>query len=171
MSIIICFTIGIPISSTLSLSQTAKGQLLIGGSMNISPQKNFVLDISPNSSYMISDHFALGALIGFNIKNYENHQSQNFSFLPIAKYYFGESQTQPFVLIGYGIGYFKFYRNNDEDYSEFSEFGNIGIGLAHFVNQNIAVEIISGYGNAPIGHYNGIFLNVGFQIFINPKAK
>lgn len=160
-------------SPTISQAQVSKGQWMVGGSAYINPDKYISIQIRPTGSYMFSNKFAIGAIMNLGYTNHEIGYSINSYFVPTLRYYFGKSRTQPFLLAGFGFSqYLSVYKDNSEyNYSDFSFYGGGGLGLSHFVNENIALEAIAGYSNSPITIYRGIFFNLGFQIFLTPRKN
>jgi len=158
-------------SLTISQAQVSKGQWMVGGYAYISPEKYINIQISPTASYMISNKFAIGAIMNLGFSNHENGYSINTYFIPTVRYYFGKSRTQPFLLAGFGFSqYLSVYKDSYEyKFNEFSFYAGAGLGLSHFVNDNIGLEAIAGYSNSPITIYRGLFFNLGFQIFLNPR--
>lgn len=159
------------LSASFSQAQVSKRQWMVGGSAYISPEKLINIQIKPTAYYLISNKFAVGAIINFGYANGENGYSLNSYFVPTVRYYFGKSRTQPFLLAGYGISqYLSVFNDNTEyNHNNFSFYGGGGLGLSHFVNNNIALEAIAGYSNSPITIYSSWFFNLGFQIFLTPR--
>lgn len=168
---IIVYMLLISTSTTLSFAQTTKGQWMLGGSGYIDPSRYININISPTGGYLISKNFAVGAILGIEFSNYEQGYAFSNYLVPTARYYFGKSKTQPFIMAGFGIGHYaRFNDYNNEDRSEVSYYGGAAIGLSHFINRNIALEVMAGYSNSPITKFRGTFVNFGFQIFLNKKS-
>lgn len=165
----------VSISPTISQAQVSKGQWMVGGSAYINPDKYISIQIRPTASYMISNKFGVGAIMNLGYANFEHEYSISSYFVPTVRYYFGKSRTQPFLLAGFGFSQFlSVYKDSNPDdyrYSDFSFYGGGGLGLSHFVNDNIALEAIAGYSNSSITIYRGLFFNLGFQIFLTSRKN
>lgn len=165
----------ISFSITISQAQVSKGRWMLGGSAYINPDKYFSIQIRPTANYMISNKFAIGAIMNFGYANFEHEYSISSYFVPTARYYLGKSRTQPFLLAGFGFSQFSnIYKESNPDdykYTKFSFYWGAGVGLSHFVNDNIALEAIAGYSNSSITIYRGLFFNLGFQVFLNQRKN
>ncbi len=158
-------------STAFIQAQVSKGKWMLGGYGFINPDRYINIYISPTAGYMVSDNFAAGAMVNIEYTNSEHGYAFSYYMIPTARYYFGKSKTQPFIMAGFGIGYFSIFYDNDdfEDRSEFSYYGGGALGLSHLINRNIALEVMAGYSNSPITKFRGTFVNFGFQIFLNKK--
>lgn len=162
--------LSIGFSTTFIQAQVSKGQWMLGGYGYIDPDRFININISPTGGYMISENFAVGAILGIEFSNYEQGYAFSNYLVPTVRYYFGKSKTQPFLMAGFGLGHYaRFNDYNNEDHSVVSYYGGAAIGLSHFINKNIALEVMAGYSNSPITKFRGTFINFGFQIFLNKK--
>ncbi|NBW37398.1 MAG: porin family protein [Cytophagia bacterium] len=83
--------------TTTVKAQTAKGNMVIGGSFRFSSTtqqttnddlKSSSFGISPSFGYFVSDNLAVGVNVGFNSVNYTNDDKQSeFDFGPFVRYY------------------------------------------------------------------------------------
>ena len=163
----------ITVSAFFSLAQVSKGQWMVGGYANITPARFININISPTAGYMISDKIAVGAMLSVEYANSDNaHYISNY-LIPTGRYYFGKSRTQPFIMVGFGVAHqIGVYKDNlQENNSDFSYYGGGALGLSHFVNNNIALEVLAGFSNSPITKFRGTFVNFGLQIFLNKKTN
>lgn len=161
-------------------AQTQKGYYIIGGSIaNISgntTEKSFKLALSPKAAWFIQDNFALGGEVRFGIDAGRGRgPSFNYFVGPMARYYFGEDQvslvkqTRFFGEANAGIGGTNGGGNSTNGFE-----GGIGPGLAYFVTENVALELlakanfITGAGNKSAAFAPSLAL--GFQIHL-PGSK
>lgn len=156
----------------ISLAQVSKGQWMVGGYANISPDRYLSINISPTAGYLISNKIAVGAMFNIDYANSDiAHYISNY-LIPTGRYYFGKTRTQLFIMAGFGMAHQTSVYKDDahENNSDFSYYGGGALGLSHFVNNNIALEVMVGYSNSPITRFRGIFVNFGLQIILNKKT-
>lgn len=172
LSRIIVYMLLISTSNTLSFAQTTKGQWMLGGSGYISPDRYISVSVTPTAAYMVSNKFAIGGMLALSYANSSDTHYLSSYLIPTVRYYFGTSRTQPFIMAGFGPAHgARFYKDsNRENQSDFSFYGGGALGLSHFINENIALEVMAGYSNSPITKFRGTFVNFGFQIFLNKKS-
>lgn len=169
-----------------SQAQTQKDWYLIGGSVSdlgIDFQEDntaFSFNLTPRVAWFIKDNFALGAeaLIGLNTSR--GFTSVTYGIGPIARYYMTSraipsvKKTRWFLDANAGFNGTNIKVNENAAVNTNGLGIGVGPGLAYFINQNIALEVVPkynltvGFGNSTTTH--SINLNLGFQIFL-PKAK
>lgn len=171
LSRIIVYMLLISTSTTLSFAQATKGQWMLGGSGYINPDRYISVSVTPTVAYMVSNKFAIGGMLALSYANTSDTHYLSSYLIPTVRYYFGMSRTQPFIMAGFGPAHgSRLYKdNNQENQSEFSFYGGGALGLSHFINDNIALEVMAGYSNSPITKFRGTFVNFGFQIFLSKK--
>ncbi len=167
-------------------AQTNKDWYIIGGQIsNIDlnfQQGNtiFGLNLTPRVAWFIKDDFALGAeaLIGFSTE--KGATSISYRIGPIARYYFkgrgleNVQKTRWFLDANLGLSGSNYKASGFPGTSTNGLGLGLGPGLAYFLNENIALEVLAKY-NLAVGFGNstttsGLNINVGFQIHL-PKAK
>jgi len=158
-----------------SQAQTSKGNLLLGGTANISSNSNEIIDsntfnlgINPNLGYFFIDDLAIGATVGFNYFNGNNFSSTNIGIAPFIRYYFVSTDNHGiFGFAGFGISNINSKTGTSKDSSS-STNGNLGVGYVIFLNSSVGLEISASYSfykmkdqpsSATIG------LGLGFQIY------
>lgn len=168
---IIIYALLLNIVATYSYAQVAKGQWMVGGSAYINPERFIDVSVRPTAAYMISNKFAVGALLELTYSNGRNFHYFSGYLIPTVRYYFGNSRTQPFLMAGYGVanGTFIIKDIQGDNEWEFSFYGGGALGLSHQLNRNIAIELMVGRSNSAITVYSGTFVHFGFQIFLNKK--
>lgn len=159
-----------------SHAQTERGTKLIGGDGNIHISNDyFRIGIYPNIGLFINDNFALGASLPLYYSGQSESSSKEAGFTPFFRYYFGEGSTRLFAsaALGYSrMWHHSYYDNRDHYSSSGYGTGTIGIGLVHFLTNQIGAEAKVTYGGFTQGeHYSGsVNLNLGFQIYL-PSSK
>ena len=167
-------------------AQTSKNWYLIGGSIsniNLEFQKSnttFGFDITPRVAWFIKDNIAVGAqaLMGFNTG--DGYTTSSYGIGPIARYYFADRAIQAVRKTRWFLdGNVGFHGTNTKVSGEDGVSTNglgigFGPGLAYFINQNIALEVLPkynltvGFGNATTD--NALNISIGLQVYL-PRAK
>ena len=166
----------------LSAAQTTKGSKLIGGTgtlhIGTGNNKGTLLMLSPRVGQFVADDLALGASLPLSLYAYSGSTTTSVGLSPFARGYFGAS-TARFLLEG-RIGFQRVAYNSDDsnfnDNSTSFTYG-LGLGAAHFITNQIGLELLLSYDNSGnndailnIANLTGINLNVGFQIYL-PTSK
>ncbi len=163
-----------------STAQTQKGYYLIGGNIasmgGNTNEKSFNLQIEPKAAWFIQDDLAIGGQVSLGLDAGRGRgPAFNYFVGPLARYYFGEQQvntpkqTRLFAEANAGIGGINGGGRSTNGFE-----AGIGPGLAFFVNENIALELLA-KGNITTGAgNNGVAfrpnLGLGFQIYL-PTSK
>jgi len=148
---IFLIVIACTILSTFGYSQTEKGSLLLGGNfeigvLSVDDNSVFNLSLSPNIGFFVIDNLTVGGSLGVNVQSSESFTSSSFSIIPEVRYYF-PPLTENLYAFATGGGGFITSRTNFELTSIANEtqsgfVTNIGVGLALFVGENVALEAI-----------------------------
>lgn len=189
-------------AATGMFAQFNQGRMLVGGSAGIetSTEKDKTgsttttngkwtsISLAPQFGYFVIDNLALGAVLDNSISKY-NPESDNssdltlidFSFQPFIRYY-----LNPGIFfqgaVGIGTGKSKV---SEDGQSQERTYGtsswSLAAGYAIFLNDNVAIEPMLGYGS-DVSKYastdfapeskdisSGLFLRVGFQIYLGSK--
>lgn len=173
------FMIGL---SFLGIAQTERGAKLIGGTgtlhIGTGSNKGTLLLLSPRVGFFAANNLAVGATLPLSLYAYGGSTTTSIGLSPFARGYFGSTPTR-FLLEG-RIGYQRYGYNGGV--GDFNDNANtftygIGVGLAHFISDQVGLEILLSYDNAGdndaifnISNLTGINLNVGFQIYL-PSNK
>ncbi|CAN5303006.1 hypothetical protein BH23BAC1_BH23BAC1_22520 [soil metagenome] len=144
-------------------AQIEKGSRLVGGAGYVLWKDPFLINLSPNLGYFLSNRLVLGSSVGLMFYGYEDYSNVSIALTPFTRYYFGRGGTRLFVLAS--LGYRREWGRSTEGSSvRRSSFGhasgNLGLGLTHLITEQIGLEAIL--------DIRGI--NVGFQIYI-PSSK
>lgn len=174
---------------TISLgvrAQTAKDWYLIGGNIgNIglnfqTDNTAFSFNLTPRVAWFVKDDFAVGAQALIGVNTSKGFTQINYGIGPVVRYFLPERglqnvrKTRWFLDANVGLN----GSNTKVSGSPSVNTNGIGIGfgpgLAYFVNQNIALEILPkynltvGFGNSTTN--NALDISIGFQIYL-PKSK
>lgn len=167
----------------VSFGQTEKGNMLLGGGIDLSNTKfdnddfnqreTFVLSLNPSISYLVIDNFAIGVNIPFSysklsIDGNDARRSSNVSIGPKVRYYFDFDRIAVFTEMSYSVGsgevemtfidVLSGEKNAiTEKYS--SSIFDAGLGLSYFLNKNIALESIFSYNQRKTNYDNDSFSN------------
>ncbi|MFT4023799.1 MAG: hypothetical protein QM664_08470 [Flavihumibacter sp.] len=168
---LLCFLVLI-LAGTVS-AQTDKGDWMVGGNLALNTttnNSNFTL--TPSAGYFFADNFVAGGIFSFAHSKTGATKTNSIGAGPFARYYFLKGNLKPMVLAEFEFG------TNSSRVSSTkvkSNYGSmlLGGGLAAFVNQNVAIETIAGYGRTKLQHYDGeggFVLKVGFQVYLSPRG-
>lgn len=188
LAIAICSTFG-------AYAQYSKGRMLVGGSLSFSAEtektkydgntqtdgKWTSFSLEPQFGYFVIDNLAVGASLDLGLSKWrddddsdDDYTSTSIEFRPTVRYYLPQNiffQGQ----VAFGSSKDKYGSGNvDEDKYSNSGF-TLGVGYAYFLNDNIAIEPLIGYGSwgqkdkETDTKYvdNGLFLRIGFQIYLD----
>lgn len=171
---------------TATKAQTKKDWYIIGGNLTnigLDFQKgntNFSLNIVPRVAWFVRDDFAIGAEVLIGLKTGDGFTTTNYGIGPIARYYLTgnalESVGKTRWFLDGNVGFYG--ANTKVSGMESASTNGLGIGfgpgLAYFINQNIALEVLAkynltvGFGNSTTN--NALNIGFGFQIHL-PKSK
>jgi len=160
----------------VATAQLQKGSTLVGGgigdlSLGLGSGNAFSINLTPRVGYFIQDNVAIGAKVGLGLtsQKYEGAEkattNYEYNLNVFGRYYFGQEefdtllkQGRWFLEAGAGLGGVK---GADVGFNV-----NFGPGYSYFLSDNVAVEGLLLYdGKFGAGSYNGLSLNVGFQIY------
>lgn len=163
----ILFAIFLFSASTLK-AQTDKGNLMAGGQLTLNTNKDGSdFRFNPQFGVFVANNFAVGAELTFDYSKAGVISSNEFGIGPFARYYFGKSQTKPFLVTS--VDYLvQSSRINNLKTSATGWALLAGAGFAAFITRNVAVEAIAGYRYADYSNTDGsggLNLSLGFQLY------
>ena len=175
-------------------AQYNQGRMLVGGSLGFSTQtektkfdgttrtdgKWTSFSLEPQFGYFVIDNLAVGATLDLGLSKWKDEgdsdddvSSTSIEFTPTVRYYLPQNiffQGQ----VGFGAAKYKYGSGNvdEEKYNTFSF--ALGAGYAYFLNDNVAIEPMIGYGsyheknkdNDVKNINNGLLLRVGLQVYL-----
>jgi hypothetical protein len=159
--------------SLFTFSQTEKGNWLVGGNVGFQTGENtnqFIFN--PNVGAFVSNNLAFGGNLNFNSSKFGDVKSTAFGIGPFIRYYIGKAKTKPFL-----VSELNFLTNSVED-DNFKVNNSgvgwlLGLGFAAFINDNVAIEGVSGYNYAKYKDADGsggFALRFGFQVYLNKNG-
>ena len=169
----ILFVAGIFISG-IAMAQTEKNTWLVGGGLALrTGEGNSQFTFNPNAGAFVANNFLLGGNLNFDFRKQGNVKVSSFGIGPIARYYFGKATTRPFVVTEYNFQTITTENttNNTSIKTNGSSF-LFGLGFAAFVNENVAIEGVSGYSYSKFEDTegsSGFVLRLGFGLYFNRR--
>ncbi|MGB8194436.1 MAG: outer membrane beta-barrel protein [Chitinophagaceae bacterium] len=155
------------------MAQTDQGNWLVGGNFNLNTANNSTsIGLNPTAGYFIINNLAIGGTIALQYEKFGENKSTTFGIGPLARYYFGKTNIKPFLNgeLTFISEKFKFPlgTNTENGLNYF-----LGLGIAAFLNENVALEGIAGYNHTKINDAGdgdgGFAFRVGFQVYLHPK--
>jgi hypothetical protein len=171
---------------SLSYAQTKKDWYIIGGNISniaLDFQKGntgFSFNLTPKVAWFVRDDLALGAQVLIGLETGNGFTTTSYGVGPIARYYLKDNaiesirKTRWFVDANVGINGINTKVSGSPSVHTNGLGIGVGPGIAYFLNQNIALEVLAkynllvGFGNATTN--NGLNIGIGFQIHL-PKSK
>ena len=148
-------------------SQTAKGDMLIGGTAGFSitdqgdDEVVTTIALAPVAGYFIIDRLAVGG--GFELISAFNEEATitSFGVQPLVRYYFvGSGAVRPFGQARFNWAMLKF---EGEDAETGVGFG-AGVGADFFLNEHVAFEGILGYNTFKFNNADNSTGTFGFTL-------
>jgi len=175
-------------------AQTEKGTSFIGASSNISfssmktdfksdngdvdGSRTTVFEFAPQLGYFVADGLLVGLELPYSVRKNKDadYKMSHIGIGPITRYYFGKSNSKPYLHAGFGIGSATESDERNEVDFKLSSY-QIGGGVAIFLNKNIAVDLGLGYSSATMKPKenneadvkrvtSGVAFKVGFSLFL-----
>jgi hypothetical protein len=170
------FAIMLPLSllSAVTFGQAiGKGTVMVGGSLGFNTgEGTSQFNMNPNIGFFVGDNFALGGFVSYSSRNFGNTKVNDFGVGPFARYYFGVTQTKPFLVTEFE--YLSTTTRVDEIKTTASGFGFLfGMGFSAFINETVAIEGITGYNYNDFKDADGsggFAMRFGFQIYLGRNS-
>lgn len=162
-TLVICYAVSIT-------AQTEKGNILLGGSSNLSLLNTkskwkddnddgkigntFDFEFTPRAGYFIMDNLAIGLEFPISYSKYKDDNDNvdketTYAIAPFARYYLGANKIKPFFQAEIGFGGYKQQRDpanfpaSEETYGLFLfQFNG---GASFFINEKVALDLSLGY--------------------------
>jgi hypothetical protein len=161
-------------SSIPVIAQTEKGDILIGGNLGFQTgTESNLFNISPNVGVFVANNFALGGGLSLMSSKQGDVRSRSFGIGPFARYYIGKAQTKPFIVTEFNFLSLRIKADNNVEIKNNGIGWLLGLGFASFINENVAVEGISGYNYAKFNDSEGgggFALRLGFQVYLTRRS-
>lgn len=153
-------------------AQTDKGDWMVGGRIDINTGDNSThIGISPNGAYFILKNVGVGGNLMIDHNKSGSNKVTDIGIGPFARYYFGSAKARPLVQAGFS---FLSSKVKGPTFSSTNTGSNIflGGGVAVFINDNVTIEIITGYSNTKYKGFEssgGFRLGIGFQVYLSRR--
>ncbi|WP_460985256.1 outer membrane beta-barrel protein [Spirosoma fluminis] len=190
------------IVSWVASAQTETGRWMVGvsvGSLTYQDQpstgyKTFSVSLSPSAGYFVMDNLLVGTGLPLSVSTSKTDNpglllkttTTGIGLAPFVRYYFGESKLKPYIGVSYSYTANHYTYKTRLDKASGSGHTSLlvpGIGLAYFINRNIALNAGLNYtiqttqtpyiqlAPAPTiinssSDFKLITLGVGFQLFL-----
>jgi hypothetical protein len=190
-------TLFVVLGSISAFAQFEQGTMLVGGDFGLefttekskydnqtnTEGKGSSFALEPQFGYFVIDNLAVGGELGLTLSSWKpegsdgKFTSTTLTLAPFVRYYF-----EPGVFVegkyAFGTSKSKDDFGGDVDEDKYSVGGwSLGAGYAIFLNDNVAIEPMIGYGattfkNKTSGEpavkniNSGLFVRVGFQIYL-----
>jgi len=177
--------------------ETDKWDFMVGGDFSLSSNtlklKNdvasneisneYYIKIKPVFGYFFTDNIAIGININYDYARYGSKENSNsISAGPFLRIYLGNSYVKPFIHGGVGFGNYKYSYDSSNNYDDIDISAylfnyNIGGGVAFFLNEYVALEVLVYYDNTSLKPnenneenikevHSIVSLDVGFQVYL-----
>jgi hypothetical protein len=194
----VLFTMALALATSAAFAQFSKGRILAGGSIGFSSEtvksefdgnestigKQTDITFTPQAGFFVMDNLAVGAGIALESSTFKpdggdgKQTTSEFTFNPFARYYFGPGVFGQ-ATVGFGSAKEEEDTGSTTTETKASVFRwNLGLGYAIFLNDNVAIEPVIGYGSKtfkldetgdPKTKFGGLFLQVGIQAYLGAK--
>lgn len=153
-------------------AQTDKGDWLVGGRFDLNTAKNSSqFSFSPNAGVFVINNLAVGGNFGIDYAKSGDVKTTSFGIGPFARYYFTTSNTKPLLHTAFNYISSKVKGPNTSITNNGFNFIAAG-GVALFMNQNVALEILAGYSHTKYKDFDGsggFSMGIGFQVYLSKK--
>ena len=153
-------------------AQTESGDWIVGGRLDVNTAENNTrIGINPNAGIFVANNFAVGANFLIDYAKSGDVKSTDFGIGPFLRYYFLNGTVKPLIHASFR------YLSSKVKAPTFSSTNNgsnflIAGGVALFINENVAIEMLSGYSRTKYKDFDGsggFNLGIGFQVYLTKK--
>ena len=154
-------------------AQTEEGVWMVGGNININTGDNATtVEISPNGAFFVMRNLAVGGNITLSFSELGDNKLTRFGVGPMTRWYFGKnSNVKPFAHGEFGIVSLKTETPSGSSTENGLQY-LLALGLAGFLNPNVALEALAGYDHVKLSDFEGdggFALRIGFQVYLRPR--
>lgn len=156
------------LSLALSLSaQTDQGDWIVGGTLSFNTTDNVnAFAFTPSVGMFLVRNLALGGNLGISTREVGNLRTTQWNLGPFVRYYIGSWNYRPFLVAG--AGYLSETQSGKPRENGFQYAA--GAGLAMFLNEAVALEIVGEYNSNKLKDRDasdGFRFLLGFQVYID----
>ncbi len=153
-------------------AQTEKGDWLVGGRVDLNTGDNSThIGFSPNGGYFVIRNVAVGGNLMIDYQKAGSVKSTDFGIGPFVRCYFTSAKARPLLQAS-----FNFLSQNTKapGFSATNTGINVflGGGVAVFINENVSIEILTGYSHSKYKGFdgsNGFNIGIGFQTYLSRR--
>lgn len=153
-------------------AQTEKGDWLVGGRVDLNTGENSSqIRFNPGAGVFVINNLAVGGNFIIDYAKSGDLKTTNFGVGPFARYYFTKSNAKPLIHTSFNYISSKATGPNTSITNNGINFLAAG-GVAVFINQNVAVEILAGYSHTKYKDFEGsggFNLGIGFQVYLSKR--
>ena len=153
-------------------AQTDKGDWMIGGRVDLNTGENSSqVRFNPGAGVFVINNLAIGGNFAIDYAKSGDTKTTTFGVGPFARYYFTNSNAKPLVHTAFNYISSKVKGPNTSITNNGINFIAAG-GVALFMNQNVAFEILAGYSHTKFKDFEGsggFSLGIGFQVYLSKK--
>jgi hypothetical protein len=154
-------------------AQTEKGDWLVGGRVDLNTGENSTqIAFNPGAGYFFAKNFAAGGNFAINYVKSGDLKTTSFGIGPFARYYFTTSNTKPLVHGAFNYISAKVKAPGNTSITNNGSNFLLAGGVALFINENVAVEILAGYSHTKYKDFEGsggFNLGIGFQVYLSKR--
>ena len=153
-------------------AQTEKQNWIVGGRIDLNTGANSThIGFSPSAGIFVIDNFAIGGNFLINYNKAGDVKATDFGVGPFLRYYFLKGMVKP--LIHVSVNYLS-SKYKSPAFSTTNTGTNIlaAGGIAAFLNENVAIEILAGYSHTKYKDFDGsggFNLGIGFQVYLSKR--
>ena len=153
-------------------AQTEEGVWMVGGIFSINTGDNATtVDLTPTAAFFVLKNLAIGGNITLSFTKLGDNKSTRFGVGPLTRYYFGKSNVRPFAHGEFGIVSQKLELPSSSSTENGFRY-LLALGLAGFINENVALEALAGYDHVKLSDFDGeggFAFKLGFQVYLRPR--
>jgi len=153
-------------------AQTEKGDWLVGGRVDLNTAENSSqIRFNPGAGVFVINNLAVGGNFAIDYAKSGDVKTTTFGIGPFARYYFTTSNAKPLIHTSFNYISSKIKGPSTSITNNGFNFLAAG-GVALFMNQNVALEILAGYSHTKYKDFDGsggFNLGIGFQVYLSKK--
>ena len=153
-------------------AQTEKGDWLVGGRVDLNTAKSSSqIRFNPNAGAFVINNLAVGGNFAIDYAKSGDVKTTSFGIGPFARYYFTTSNAKPLLHTSFNYISSKVKGPGTSITNNGFNFIAAG-GVALFMNQNVALEILAGYSHTKYKDFDGsggFSLGIGFQVYLSKR--
>lgn len=153
-------------------AQTEQGDWIIGGRVDLNTGENSTqIRFNPGAGFFVINNLAVGGNFIIDYAKAGDLKTTDFGLGPFARYYFSRSNAKPLLHTAFNYISSKAEGPNTSITNTGINFLVAG-GVALFINENVAVEILAGYSRTKFKDFKGsggFSLGIGFQVYLSKR--